>query len=99
MKKFDNGRKCKGLPGCVENFEKEKVSLSDKVKSLIKATGEHISNGMKNVDDSIYIERTSICKDCEFLVKERNACEKCGCYIPIKARWEVSKCPINKWKK
>lgn len=90
---------CKGLPGCVENQPKDDLSLMERAKGFIKTTGKHISNGMKNVDDSVYKERLSVCKKCEHLALKQNMCKKCGCYLPIKAKWEVSECPINKWKK
>ena len=55
-------------------------------------------NGLKNVSDTDYMQRIVECTKCEKLV-DNNICSMCGCYIPTKARWEVSECPINKWKK
>jgi hypothetical protein len=47
-----------------------------------------------------YNERLEICKECEHRVEIINITERCiicGCIIPIKAKIEVFKCPLNKW--
>jgi len=45
--------------------------------------------------DDEYMSRLEICgtcseyKDCK--------CSQCGCFMPFKARFQVSICPLNKW--
>ena len=40
--------------------------------------------------------RFDICKKCPFL-KKNNRCQKCGCFMKIKTRVSLAKCPIGKW--
>ena len=56
---------------------------------------------MKNImihDQDIIDKRLGICKDCEFFT-ENSRCEKCGCFMKIKARVATVACPIGKWDK
>jgi len=44
--------------------------------------------------------RLRICSSCEFLKELTRMCyrcEKCGCFVEVKARLYKSSCPINKW--
>jgi len=49
----------------------------------------------KKVSNEIFIKRVGICSSCEYL--NGGNCGKCGCVIPIKAKWSTEKCPIEKW--
>ena len=40
--------------------------------------------------------RFDICKKCIFLTK-RNKCKKCGCFMKLKTKLSLAKCPIGKW--
>ena len=47
-------------------------------------------------------EKLNICKKCEFygispLKIYKDLCQKCGCYMPIKVKISLFKCPENKW--
>ena len=57
--------------------------------------------GNKNVEENIYNKRMDICKKCEHLKPILNShieqCEVCNCIMFIKARFEIFKCPIDKW--
>tara|TARA_R100000808_G_C2120957_1_gene132275 strand:- start:592 stop:894 length:303 start_codon:yes stop_codon:yes gene_type:complete len=93
-------KNCAGLPGCWESHgDDDKLSLMDRAKSFIKTTGEYVASGVKNLSDEDYKKRMKICESCAHLIKDKNVCNKCGCYLPIKGRWEISKCPIGKWEK
>ena len=50
---------------------------------------------MKILSD-IKDSRIEVCKICEHLTKFQ-FCDQCGCWIPLKASIEISKCPKNKW--
>jgi hypothetical protein len=43
--------------------------------------------------------RLNICHSCEWFDKEKNNCKNCGCHMPLKIHFEVSKCPLDppKW--
>lgn len=40
--------------------------------------------------------RFDICKQCPRL-SERNICNFCNCYMPIKVKFARASCPANKW--
>ena len=48
-------------------------------------------------DEPFQIKRKQICETCEH--NKFNFCTKCGCIIPLKVKFKVSVCPINKWGK
>ena len=41
--------------------------------------------------------RINICKRCIFFNRKWKRCDKCGCFIEIKARIPMFHCPIGKW--
>tara|TARA_R100000655_G_scaffold20867_1_gene42914 strand:- start:10382 stop:10564 length:183 start_codon:yes stop_codon:yes gene_type:complete len=47
-------------------------------------------------DKDIINHRISLCKKCPYLMKHTR-CEKCGCFMNVKARLGFSKCPEGKW--
>ena len=47
-------------------------------------------------DLTLYNKRIKVCNECEYK-SEIGICKKCGCVLAIKARFEVFKCPLNKW--
>ena len=60
-----------------------------------------MSDRMKNVmihDQDVIDKRLATCNDCEFLT-EKSRCEKCGCFMKVKARIATVACPIGKWDK
>ena len=42
-----------------------------------------------------YEDRMKICKSCDNLVL--GGCNICFCFMPLKAKFSSSSCPINKW--
>ena len=41
--------------------------------------------------------RISICKQCPELIHGVNQCKKCGCFMDIKTKLNIAKCPLGKW--
>ena len=41
-------------------------------------------------------KRWDLCKGCEFLT-ESDRCTKCGCFMAVKHKISLAKCPIGKW--
>lgn len=41
--------------------------------------------------------RYNICKECEFFIKKTRQCNICKCFMPIKTKISITKCPKNKW--
>ena len=49
-------------------------------------------------DEAVLNQRWDLCSSCEFLT-ESNNCEKCGCFMAVKHKLKMAKCPIGKWGK
>jgi len=43
-------------------------------------------------------DRMDICLSCEEYHKTLKICKACGCFLPLKSRFEISTCPLKKWK-
>lgn len=43
------------------------------------------------VSESLYEKRISKCKNCDFLIS--GMCQKCGCYVEVRARLKNKDCP------
>lgn len=65
--------------------------------TFITESAKHVANGMTNVTDQVKEERMNICSGCDFFDKVNTKCNSCGCYLNLKAAWETSKCPLDKW--
>ena len=50
-------------------------------------------------DQDIINKRFDECKECDYLVKTTSQCRKCGCFMKVKTRLAMAKCPIGKWDK
>tara|TARA_Y100000034_G_C6825189_1_gene371996 strand:+ start:399 stop:656 length:258 start_codon:yes stop_codon:yes gene_type:complete len=48
-------------------------------------------------DEDVLKMRWDLCTGCEFL--NDNKCEKCGCFMKVKHKLAMAKCPIGKWDK
>ena len=84
----------------VQIIEQGKVLTPSKTKmagSFAKAVGKHIASGMKNRSEAEIKKVMDICFACEYFVKEKQRCLKCGCKMNIKSRWATSHCAIEKW--
>lgn len=69
-------------------------SLTDVIKENITNA---VSNGVLLASEEEREKRFDICVACEFLMHKQSRCLKCGCYMNLKTRLKVSKCPIGKW--
>jgi hypothetical protein len=49
------------------------------------------------VDESIKEQRLSICYSCESFITKIQTCNECKCYMPAKALFAETICPIGKW--
>ncbi len=47
------------------------------------------------VADGKYEERLNVCRECNSLLEA--TCNKCGCYVEIRALKKDSHCPVKKW--
>lgn len=49
------------------------------------------------VSEKTYKDRLEVCQSCSKFDKEQNRCFECGCYLPVKAKFILDDCPLNKW--
>ena len=66
--------------------EKNGVTPLDMLNPMKKRSSEDLAN-----------TRLSICKKCPELIELTTQCKKCGCFMNIKTKLEMAKCPIGKW--
>lgn len=68
-----------------------------KLVSLATSVLKHVSNGLKPADQQTIQSRSEACSGCDFLDKENNKCNSCGCYLKYKIAWDSESCPEGKW--
>lgn len=77
--------------------------LMTQAKNAASAVGRVISNVINRnplkAPDDIIASRKEVCAACEFWVKDKERCSKCGCYTRIKLTLSSERCPIGKWEK
>lgn len=49
------------------------------------------------VTKETYVERITICRQCDQFRTQFRTCKQCNCFMPMKARHKNSTCPLNKW--
>jgi hypothetical protein len=49
------------------------------------------------VDESIKEQRLTICYSCESFINKLKTCNECKCYMPAKALFAETECPMGKW--
>ena len=80
----------------------------EKLKDLIKNTGDSLVNGdvkpwdminpqEQKASDEEATRRFDICKACPELIKLTKQCRNCGCFMAVKTKLEKATCPIGKW--
>lgn len=42
-------------------------------------------------------KKINICYTCEYYKTKSQTCQICGCFLPIKTKISLFKCPKNKW--
>lgn len=71
--------------------------MIEKLISFNESLNNYINSEQPEVTDQVFFRRMVVCKDCEFYKKTLSRCDKCGCFLHIKARWATEKCPLDKW--
>ena len=71
--------------------------LYEQAVSLSKAVIKQVAAGNPERTGEELERVRNICNSCEFFVKEKERCIKCGCYMTVKRRWATSNCKIGKW--
>jgi hypothetical protein len=82
---------------CQERDKPHLPSALTQIGNFTKALAEHVASGSGKVALEILNERLDTCSSCQARVEDR--CTVCGCYMPIKATWTSSECPLGHWKR
>jgi hypothetical protein len=76
-------------------------SPSQIIKNATTSIGQNIKEMISGnsimVEEAVSSSRLEICKKCDFFDNANNRCKKCGCYMEIKTKLRIEKCPVNKW--
>lgn len=67
--------------------------MSYSIKDIVK---DYVANRIEMSDDSLSNKRLEICNACEHM-NRLGVCNKCGCLLKAKVKYEKSSCPIGKW--
>ena len=51
----------------------------------------------EKVTEGVAKNRFAICLSCSELTPHTHQCKKCGCFMALKTKLVVSKCPLQKW--
>ena len=70
--------------------------LTTQAANLFQSVVAFVGDGCGIVDDAQYRERLEICRTCDRL--SGNRCLACGCFIYVKARGRIFRCPIGHWQ-
>jgi|6_EtaG_2_1085325.scaffolds.fasta_scaffold136937_2 hypothetical protein len=70
------------------------------LKTFAEESVQFLKEGAPICTEEQYEERMSLCIECEHY-KQNSSCNLCGCHMPVKAKWQTSKCPDDppKWNK
>ena len=74
-------------------------SMAQKAANFAKASVKHVGSGLKTVSKETKNIRLEICNSCPHKTgaEDNPTCNKCGCFLNIKAGWASQACPIGKW--
>ena len=83
----------------MQQEKQQPPNMIQKASNLAKASARHVGGGLKKVTEETKNKRLEICNSCPFKVgtEEKPTCNKCGCFLKIKAGWASESCPIGKW--
>jgi hypothetical protein len=100
----DPGEFRAGLAACYRHgldWLRPLAELQSQGTRFATAWGEHLTGGMRTVNEAEYQRRLAECAACEFF--RDNHCLSCGCRlggdVVAKARWADGQCPLGKWGK
>ena len=74
--------------------------LTSQIKSAAGAVVAEcgaVVSGEQPVDDATKSARLAVCEGCEFFIAADRRCQKCGCWMELKAGFRTANCPEGKW--
>ncbi len=76
---------------------KNLAKFSWKLIKYLQEKSEDEENKSLLAPEEVYEKRMKICKKCPKYDEKQNRCIECGCYLPMKAKFALDDCPLNKW--
>ena len=70
--------------------------LASQASNAFQSVVAFVGDGCDIVDDAKYRQRLEICRTCDRL--NGNRCTACGCFIYVKARGRIFRCPVGRWE-
>ncbi|MCX6968094.1 MAG: DUF6171 family protein [Verrucomicrobia bacterium] len=64
--------------------------------AIVAECGAALS-GEAAVDDSTNAARITTCEACEYFIMADRRCQKCGCWMELKAGFRTGTCPVGNW--
>jgi hypothetical protein len=64
----------------------------------IKDTAKRLLEDPTVAPRAVAEERMTICKSCDRFRADKQTCEICGCFMPLKTTMANMACPIDKWE-
>ena len=83
----------KSLRQCKRCLTRE-LAGQEQVYATVREYIENLDIDLK-VEDFLYEDRLSVCKECEMLLQ--GMCRSCGCYVEMRAAMKKNNCPRKKW--
>lgn len=50
-----------------------------------------------HIDPVVSDKRMALCEQCPELIQLTKQCKKCGCFMPLKTKYNQAYCPLEKW--
>lgn len=81
-------------------IDTEKSTVSEQQKPNILQRPLNVANKMV---EQVYMkavdahERLKVCESCDKYLKNAKICGVCKCFMPMKTRLRMAKCPLGRW--
>jgi len=76
-------------------------TLLRKFKLFLETTQDIFAHAIEYghlLDNQKAINRLKTCNKCQYFMQSTQQCNRCGCFMFMKARLAATKCPENKWE-
>lgn len=84
------------LPKVPKSEANPMPSLLDKARGAV-ASMKEIAHDPSMADKEVQSKRLAVCDKCPSLYRLTGNCTKCGCFVAMKVKFQVSSCPLGKW--
>jgi hypothetical protein len=48
-------------------------------------------------EETLAQSRYNVCKSCDRFISLTRLCRECGCFMPLKTKFQETVCPLKKW--